>query len=109
HTAALCMTAGHNLLDSVRAEDLGAVSPLWTVMHQPGLLPLTATTHLFVLYPLIPWVGVMATGYALGPVFALKRHVRVGLLAGLGAPVTAGFVLIRAATFYCDPSPLPSL
>src|SRR5262249_18624686 len=71
----------------------------------PGLLPLTATTHLFMLYPLIPWVGVMATGYALGPVFALKRHVRVGLLACLSAAVTAGFVLIRAANFYGDPSP----
>ena len=104
-TVGLGMIAGHNLLDSVRAEDLGAVSPLWTVVHQPGLLPLTATTHLFVLYPLIPWVGVMATGYALGPVFALKRHVRVGLLAGLSAAVTAGFVLIRAANFYGDPSP----
>jgi len=97
-TVGLGMIAGHNLLDSVRAEDLGAVSPLWTVVHQPGLLPLTATTHLFVLYPLIPWVGVMATGYALGPVF-------VGLLAGLSAAITAGFVLIRAANFYGDPSP----
>ena len=105
-TVGLGMIAGHNLLDSVRAEDLGAIGPLWTVVHQPGLLPLTATTHLFVLYPLIPWVGVMATGYALGPVFALKRHVRVGLLAGLSAAVTAGFVLIRAANFYGDPSPL---
>ena len=101
----LGVIAGHNLLDSIRAEDLGAAGAMWSVLHQPGLLPLTSAAHLFVLYPLIPWVGVMAAGYALGPVFALKQHVRVGLLAGLGAAITAGFVLIRAANSYGDPGP----
>src|SRR5215813_5895470 len=99
------MIAGHNLLDSVRAEDLGAAGWVWNVLHQPKLLQFTAQTHVFVLYPLIPWVGVMATGYALGPVFGLKQHVRVSLLAALGAAVTAGFVLIRAANLYGDPAP----
>jgi uncharacterized membrane protein len=99
----LAMIAGHHLLDSIRAENLGAAGAMWSVLHQPG--PVTSTTHLFVRYPLIPCVGVMAAGYALGPVFALKQHVRVRLLAGLGAAITAGFVLIRAANSYGDPAP----
>jgi uncharacterized membrane protein len=99
----LAMIAGHHLLDSIRAENLGAAGAMWSVLHQPG--PVTSTTHLFVRYPLIPCVGVMAAGYALGPVFALKQHVRVRLLAGLGAAITVGFVLIRAANSYGDPAP----
>jgi uncharacterized membrane protein len=60
----------------------------------------------FALYPLIPWVGVMAAGYALGPVMRLEpaRRRRRWLL-GLGAVVTLGFVLLRAANLYGDPAP----
>ena len=33
---ALIMIAGHNLLDGVRAEDLGEGAAVWHVLHQPG-------------------------------------------------------------------------
>lgn len=99
------MITGHNLLDGVRAEDLGAAGWMWAILHQPKPLQTPVGFYVFPLYSFIPWVGVMAAGYALGPVFALKSSLRVGLLMGLGAAVTAGFVLIRAANFYGDPAP----
>jgi uncharacterized membrane protein len=101
----IAMIAGHNLLDGVRAEDFWAAGWMWNVLHEPKPLLTPAGFYVFPLYSLIPWVGVMAAGYALGPVFALKSHVRVGLLMGLGAAITAGFVLIRAANVYGDPAP----
>ena len=60
---------------------------------------------LVVLYPLIPWIGVMATGYALGPVFTRERTARVRELFALGATVTVGFVLLRTTNLYGDPAP----
>jgi uncharacterized membrane protein len=35
---ALAMIAGHNLLDGIRAETLGSMAWLWTILHQQGLL-----------------------------------------------------------------------
>jgi uncharacterized membrane protein len=61
--------------------------------------------HLFVLYPLIPWIGVMAAGYALGPLFKRDAGARVQWFTWLGVAVTVGFVLLRAINLYGDPAP----
>jgi uncharacterized membrane protein len=99
------MIAGHNLLDPIQAEQLGGAGWLWHVLHQPGLLRPTPDMAVFALYPLIPWVGVMAAGYALGPVMRLAPAHRKRWLLGLGAAVTLGFVLLRASNLYGDPAP----
>jgi uncharacterized membrane protein len=56
------------------------------------------------LYSLIPWVGVMAAGYALGPVLQLDETARRRTLVRLGAAITMGFVLLRATNSYGDPA-----
>jgi uncharacterized membrane protein len=101
----LAMIAGHNLLDGIKPEQLGSAAPLWNLLHQRGLLDLGSGIRLFVLYPLIPWIGVMAAGYALGPVFLRQREARGPLLFKLGAAITAGFILLRASNLYGDPAP----
>lgn len=60
---------------------------------------------LIVLYSLIPWIGVMAAGYAFGQVLTLEksRRDRLCIMIGLGA--TALFVLLRAFDIYGDPRP----
>ena len=100
---ALIMIAGHNLLDPIRASDFGSFAFLWNFLHEPGLLRIGPDRTLFVLYPLIPWIGVMAAGYALGPVFGSDHARRRRLLFGLGIAVTIGFVLLRATNLYGDP------
>ena len=101
----LTMLAGHNLLDSVKAEELGDASWAWRVLHEPGLVPLGGGANLYVLYPLIPWIGVMAAGYLLGPVMQLEEKARQRLLFRLGAAVTLGFIVLRATNLYGDPDP----
>jgi uncharacterized membrane protein len=100
---ALVMLAGHNLLDSVTAEGLGDASSAWHVLHEPGLVPLGDSATLYILYPLIPWVGVMACGYLLGPVMQVEKRQRI--LFRLGAAITVGFVALRATNLYGDPTP----
>ncbi|HET6522020.1 MAG TPA: hypothetical protein VFG47_19690, partial [Geminicoccaceae bacterium] len=98
------MIACHNLLDGIQAEQLGRLGWLWSVLHQPVLLhPAPPGVAVFALYPLIPWTGVMAAGYALGPV--MLRADRRRWLVGLGVGVSLGFVLLRAANVYGDPAP----
>jgi len=101
---ALGMIAGHNLLDGVSAEDLGGAAWAWHILHRPGLVHLGDRASVFVLYPLVPWIGVMAAGYWLGPVMQLEPQARQRFLFRLGAALTLGFVLLRATNFYGDPA-----
>ena len=101
----LIMIAGHNLFDGVRAEELGGASWAWHLLHEPGLVPLGHEVNLYVLYPLIPWIGVMAAGYLLGPAMQLEERTRQRVLFGLGAAVTLGFIVLRATNLYGDPAP----
>jgi uncharacterized membrane protein len=100
---AVAMIAGHNLLDSVQAESLGSAGWVWHFLHQPGLVRLDDVT-VYVLYPLIPWIGVMAAGYAFGPVMKLDTKIRRRWLLRLGGAVIVGFVLLRATNLYGDPA-----
>ncbi|HUN81965.1 MAG TPA: heparan-alpha-glucosaminide N-acetyltransferase domain-containing protein [Phycisphaerae bacterium] len=97
----LGMIAGHNLLDRLRPADFGSFAPLWTILHQQGPLGRSA----FVLYPLIPWIGVMAAGYLFGPILRGESRVRRGRLIAIGLALTAAFVVIRWINQYGDRHP----
>jgi uncharacterized membrane protein len=102
-TFALTMILGHNLLDGVEAN--GSRRWLWVLTHAPGTLQPTAGMEMMAIYPLIPWVAVMAAGYALAPVFLQPQEQRRRTLLTLGLIVTAGFIVLRATNFYGDPVP----
>jgi uncharacterized membrane protein len=102
---AVVTIAGHNLFDAVRPDQLGSLGPLWAVLHTRGPLPLTPSVTMFVVYPLVPWIGVMAAGYVFGAVFLLNRPRRRTTMLGLGASLVLLFVALRAGNFYGDPHP----
>jgi uncharacterized membrane protein len=58
---------------------------------------------LLVLFVIVPWIGVMAAGYAFGPVmkWAPERRRAFGLRLGIGATVL--FVALRALDGFGDP------
>jgi uncharacterized membrane protein len=58
-----------------------------------------------VLYSLIPWIGVMALGYAFGAVMTQEPERRRSLCVWLGLAATAVFVVLRAARLYGEPRP----
>jgi uncharacterized membrane protein len=104
-TIAIVLIAGHNLFDGIRAEQFGAFGWVWSVLHQPAMLEPAGGPRLLALYSLVPWVGVMAAGYALGPLVKAERSVRVTWLLVLGVALSVGFVLLRASNAYGDPQP----
>ncbi|AHG89226.1 protein of unknown function DUF1624 [Gemmatirosa kalamazoonensis] len=96
--------AGHNLLDRVDPASLGAAAPLWLVLHRPGLL--AGPPHfVLVAYPLVPWVGVTAAGYALGQIFDWDAARRRAFLLRSGIGLTIAFLALRASNVYGDPAP----
>jgi uncharacterized membrane protein len=101
---ALIMIAGHNLLDGIGAESFGGKAWLWHVLHERGETTLGGGLKAYVLYPLIPWIGVMAAGYALGPVMQREPEARQRLLYTAGVAITLGFIVLRASNLYGDPA-----
>jgi len=62
-------------------------------------------TAVFVLYPLVPWIGVMAAGYCFGPVLRMEEHRRRAVILRSGIALTAAFFVLRAVNVYGDPQP----
>ena len=102
---ALIMITGHNLLDGVRAEHFDNLGWFWNFLHQPALLHIGRQSEFLVVYTLVPWAGVMAMGYAFGPVFKLDPGARRHLLLWAGTALIACFILLRATNLYGDPAP----
>jgi uncharacterized membrane protein len=109
----IAMIFTHNLLDRFAVAGWrgpGSLVPsagdkIWMILHQPGLFPIDGfpSPVVFVLYPLIPWIGVMAAGYAFGAVYQKDAPTRRKLLLLIGGTATALFVIIRAINVYGEP------
>jgi uncharacterized membrane protein len=99
----LAMIALHNLLDGFKAADFGALRGLWVVLHGQGVLMPAPGVFAFVAYPLVPWIGVMAAGYAFGEILTLERERRRRILFRVGLTAVALFVALRALDVYGDP------
>ena len=100
---ALTMIFGHNLLDGIEPGD--SWRWIWVMTHAPGMIKPTAQMEIMAIYPLIPWVAVMAAGYALAAVFLKPQAQRRRALLTTGLLVTAGFIVLRATNLYGDPAP----
>lgn len=98
-TIGLVLIAGHNLLDGIRS-----ANPLWAILHGPGFV-LQGEYTVFAAYPLIPWIGVTAVGYALGVIFDWEAERRQRLLLWMGVGALVLFLLLRAFNIYGDPLP----
>lgn len=97
------MVAGHNLLDGIQPAP-GDASLAWRVLHMQGPLVTPRGPVAFVVYPLVPWIGVMALGWVLGSLVArwddARRRRR---LAASGLAMLAAFVALRTPNLYGEP------
>ncbi len=100
----VAIIALHNLLDGISAEQFGKVAWVWTILHQPGFLPVGGI-NFRTAYVVLPWIGVMAAGYCLGTVFTWDAARRQRFLLRMGMAITAAFVVLRAINVYGDPNP----
>jgi len=90
----IVMVLGHNAFDGVEG------NWLWTFLHvKKRMYPIEGVTF-YNMYTLIPWVGVMAAGYAFGAVLRNRT-----LLLRIGAAMLGLFVVLRSFNIYGDDRP----
>jgi uncharacterized membrane protein len=94
----LVMIATHNLLDRINPALFGKLYWMWILLHSPGRIAVTDHLMFSVRYVLIPWVGVMATGFAFGSL--LLRPDRRKWILTLGISATILFFLLRGINLY---------
>lgn len=101
-SAGLAIVFGHNLLDSVHFSQ-GVLQNIWLVLHDRGWIEI-AGIKLRTSYPVLPWIGVILLGYALGQFFSSKysAHQRSRALLSLGLISIGLFVLLRFINVYGD-------
>ncbi len=100
---------GHNLVDA-HLEQIAAMlqnSPwawFWQVLYFGGVIERGDMTF-GVLYSIVPWVGVMALGYAFGPVMRIEPARRARICYWLGGAAIVAFLVLRGFNIYGDPRP----
>ena len=101
----LILIIGHNLFDGPHAAWFGPLAGTWKLLHSFSLLPLAPGHIVASLYPLIPWVGVMALGYGAGEIALLETGRRRRVLLTTGLVMIGLFALLRGLNLYGDPRP----
>lgn len=96
----LVLVCGHNLFDAVSTDSLGIFGLPWHLLMQPGQIP-----GAYVLYPLLPWLGIMCLGFGAGPLFLLPAAQRTRTLLMLSAGMIVLFLILRLPNLYGNGGP----
>ncbi|HEY0927397.1 DUF1624 domain-containing protein [Brevundimonas sp.] len=98
---------GHNLLDPVTFAQGEPGHAVWAVLHDRGFIELPWDQRIRTSYPLLPWIGVAALGYAIGPWFSSGGEAapRRRRLIGLGLGMLGLFAVLRGINVYGEPLP----
>src|SRR5215204_3500514 len=83
---------------------MGRMGRAWQVLHTGGRFDLWPGFTVGVGYPLVPWIGVMALGYAFGPVLRFEPQRRRRIMIMLGTVAVALFGLLRGTNLYGNPT-----
>jgi len=100
----LLLIAAHNAFDTVTPQSLGSAGTLWQVLHAGGFIGFGGDNGMFVAYPLIPWIGIMAVGYAFGTIYKLPVEQRKAQLFSTGITCIILFVILRVWNIYGNPT-----
>ena len=107
-TLALIIVFGHNTLDYFEQQPDFKTSLIWDLMHH-GVFK----THeiikghsMLILYPFLPWAGLMMLGYCLGKLYTndFKETTRLRYLKIKGFSLILFFIVLRASNLYGNPS-----
>jgi len=102
----LLIVLGHNALDFYEKDQTTPFSATYDLIHRQGFHPLSKNHQLLILYPFLPWAGLMMLGYCLGKVLRnndAAYRKRSLIIAGMST--IALFIILRFINVYGDPAP----
>jgi len=99
------LAGAHNLLDGVHVHGHSGWAALWGVLHDQNQYSIGPVSFITA-YPIIPWIGILAIGYALGGWYlpSVDQATRRRRLLNAGFAMVVGFVVIRFWNVIGDPS-----
>jgi uncharacterized membrane protein len=94
----------HNLLDPIQLTPENSFYPLWAILHQRDVIALPFGFVAKTTYPILPWLGVISLGFAIGNWFRpdVAPEVRERKLLLLGFGMIGAFILLRLLNVYGD-------
>lgn len=98
----LVIVLGHNLLDPITIPQGQPGHALWAVLHDRGFIELPWGAKARTSYPLLPWIGVAALGYGIGPRFVRTWRERRNRLVLVGVAMLLLLVALRTLNLYGD-------
>jgi len=98
----LTIVIGHNLLSPIQFSAGEFGYSVWTVLHDRGFLISDAWVNVKVSYPVLPWIGVIMLGYAVGPLFSsnVNSTKRKSILIKTGFSLIAVLLILRGFNIY---------
>ena len=101
---AIILIGGHNAFDDIHFPGESPFALIWGFLMQYKKFTMF-NTQCYIAYSAIPWVGTMALGYSLGPLFSNKFSLqkRNSALFSLGICFLIIFIILRAINGYGDP------
>jgi uncharacterized membrane protein len=106
-TIGLVLVFGHNLFDLTQLQPTDKGYVAWAILRQSGTASFGPGNVTLIVYPLIPWLGIMLTGYGLGFLYSKNYdHIRrQKILLNTGVTAFLLFLIIRFTNLYGDPRP----
>jgi uncharacterized membrane protein len=103
----LILVFGHNILDSITVQGTSAWDLIWYTLHQPKAVFIDSTHVVNFVYPVLPWIGLMALGYVFGAFYKKDIPVeqRKRWLFTIGICATLLFIALRGFNLYGEPNP----
>lgn len=105
----LLIVLGHNLLDFPEKVPGFKAGFWWELLHHGmfAVFPIAPGHALAIVYPFLPWLGLMILGYCFGRFYAepYTSEKRIVLFRNLGIGLLLFFVALRFLNVYGDPHP----
>ncbi|MGY5393479.1 DUF1624 domain-containing protein [Acinetobacter sp. NigerLNRRAM0016] len=96
---------GHNLLDQLSSEQFAGFAPFWLILHERGWIEIGEFLKLRTSYPVLPWIGVIVLGYALGSCLfqpSITVQQRNKRILGFAFSSLLLFFILRSINLYGD-------
>jgi len=100
----MLLVCGHNLIDPIQLRPDDPFFAVWAMLHQRDVIALPFGLVAKTTYPVLPWIGVIALGYAIGPWFlpGVATGTCERRFAVVGVAMLVTFALLRLTNGFGD-------